>query len=49
MANKNRPARMEKKPKKETKLKSVTLREEIPPAVVEVVKRKRKERLPDEE
>ena len=49
MANKNRPARMEKKPKKDTKLKSITTHEEAPPMVVEVVKRKRKERLPDED
>lgn len=49
MGNKNRPARMVKKPKKDTKLKAITTHEEMPPAVVEVVKRKRKERLPEEE
>lgn len=48
MANKNRPARMEKKPKKDTKVKAVS-NEEVVPMTVEVIKRKRKERLPDEE
>jgi hypothetical protein len=48
VANKNRPARMEKKPKKDTKVKAVT-REEPIPMTVEVVKRKRKERLPGDE
>lgn len=49
MGNKNRPARMQKKPKKDAKLKSITTHEEAPTVAVEVVKRKRKERLPDEE
>ena len=48
MANKDRPARMIKKPKKDTKLKAI-IHEETPPTVVEVVKRKRKERDPDED
>jgi len=49
MGNKNRPARMEKKPKKNAKVKPVAIQEEVVPTVVEVVKRKRKERLPDDE
>jgi hypothetical protein len=49
MANKDRPARMQKKPKKDAKLKSITTHDESPAVAVEVVKRKRKERLPDEE
>ncbi len=49
MGNKDRPARMQKKPKKDAKLKSITTREESPAMAVEVIKRKRKERLPDEE
>jgi hypothetical protein len=48
MANKNRPARMERKPKKDAKAKIVT-REEPIPMTVEVVKRKRKERPQDSE
>lgn len=47
MANKNRPARMEKKPKKDAKVKAVKT-EPVTPVMVEVIKRKRKERLPDE-
>lgn len=46
MANKNRPARMEKKPKKDAKSKEVT-REEPVPMTVEVVRRKRKESSSD--
>jgi hypothetical protein len=48
MANKNRPARMEKKPKKDAKAKVVT-REEPVPMTVEVVRRKRKEQPTDNE
>jgi hypothetical protein len=46
MANKNRPARMEKKPKKDAKLKEVT-REEPIPMTVEIVRKKRKESSSD--
>ncbi len=49
MGNKDRPARMQKKPKKDAKLKTITTHEETTAMAVEVVKRKRKERLPDEE
>ena len=45
MANKDRPPKMQKKPKKDTKLKAV-IQEDLSPMTVEVVKRKRKERLP---
>lgn len=48
MANKNRPARMEKKPKKDAKAKVVT-REEPVQMTVEVVKRKRKDPTSDNE
>ncbi|HLH74411.1 MAG TPA: hypothetical protein VKX96_14070 [Chloroflexota bacterium] len=48
MANKNRPARMQKKPKKDAKLKTVSTEEAVP-MTVEVIKRKRKERLPEDE
>lgn len=48
MPSKDRPAREQKKPKKDAKAKIVT-REEPLPMTVEVVKRKRKERLPDDE
>ena len=48
MAGKNPPKRMEKKPKKDAKLKAVS-REPATPMVVEVVKRKRKERPTDDE
>jgi len=48
VANKNRPARMQKKPKKDAKQKTIST-EEVIPVSVEVVKRKRKERLPDDE
>lgn len=48
MGNRNRPSRMERKPKKDAKVKTI-VREESPPMVVEVVKRKRKERLPGDE
>lgn len=48
MGNKNRPARMEKKPKKDAKVKAIS-QEEAVPMTVEVVKRKRKERQPDGE
>ena len=42
MANKNRPARMEKKPKKDAKPKEIS-REEPMPMNVELIRRKRKE------
>jgi len=48
VANKNRPARMQKKPKKDVKQKAIST-EEVVPVTVEVIKRKRKERLPDDE
>jgi hypothetical protein len=48
MASKDRPSREQKKPKKDAKAKIVA-REEPTPVAVEVVKRKRKERLPDED
>ncbi len=48
MANKNRPARMEKKPKKDAKVKEVSHEEAIP-MTVEVVKKKRKERSSDDD
>lgn len=47
MANKNRPSRMERKPKKDAKVKEVKS-ESSTPVMVEVVKRKRKERSTDE-
>ncbi|HLG51992.1 MAG TPA: hypothetical protein VKY56_10235 [Chloroflexota bacterium] len=48
MGNKDRPARMQRKPKKDAKVKPIS-REDTTPMVVEVVPRKRKERLPDED
>lgn len=48
MGNRNRPSRMERKPKKDAKVKTI-VHEEPPPMVVEVVKRKRKEQRPDDE
>jgi len=42
VANKNRPARMEKKPKKDAKPKEIS-REEPLPMTVELIRRKRKE------
>lgn len=48
MPSKDRPAREQKKPKKDLKTKAVT-REEPLPMTVEVVKRKRKERPTDED
>ncbi len=48
MGNRNRPARMERKPKKDAKAKVVT-REEPVQVIVEVVKKKRKERPLDDE
>lgn len=48
MPSKDRPAREQKKPKKDAKTKIVT-REEPLPMTVEVVKRKRKERTSDED
>jgi hypothetical protein len=42
MANKNRPARMVKKPKKDAKPKEIS-REEPLPMNVELIRRKRKE------
>lgn len=48
MAGKDRPAREQKKPKKDAKTK-IVVREEVVPVAVEVVKRKRKERSPDDD
>lgn len=48
MPSKDRPAREQKKPKKDAKAKIITHEEPIP-VTVEVVKRKRKERSPDED
>jgi len=47
VGNRDRQTKMQKKPKKDAKAKIVT-REEPMPMTVEVVKRKRKERQPDE-
>ena len=47
MANKNRPARMVKKPKKDAKPKEIS-REETLPMNVELIRRKRKESEPVE-
>ena len=48
MGNRDRQSKMVKKPKKDAKAKIVT-REEPVAVTVEVVKRKRKERQPDED
>ncbi|HEX5414765.1 MAG TPA: hypothetical protein VFZ25_03805 [Chloroflexota bacterium] len=48
MGNKDRPKPMVKKPKKDAKLKPIKS-EPATPAMVEVVKRKRKEREPEED
>ena len=47
MGNRDRQSKMAKKPKKDLKAKIVT-REEPMPVAVELIKRKRKERQPDE-
>lgn len=48
MANKDRPKPMVKKPKKDAKIKEIKS-EPTTPVMVEVVKRKRKERGPEED
>ena len=48
MGNKDRPKQMVKKPKKDAKIKPIKS-ESVTPMMVDVVKRKRKERLPEVE
>jgi|GEM_PF-3867790 len=48
MANKDRPKQMVKKPKKDAKIKAIKS-DSVTPMMVEVVKKKRKERLLEDE